>query len=320
MGSPPRISSNCWSRRGLSTPGEEQENAEREHKFEADRDQQGALFSQAQEQTKALEATSHQLSAQYDANDKQINELEAQLKDRSGNLGELFGVTRQVAGDMTGVLYQSMISAQYPGREEFFKKLASSKELPSSTELERMWFELQREMTESGQVAVMHLPIVELDGSRKDADVVRIGPFIAMSDGRYLNYIPEEKVFAVLSRQPPGEFTKAARNLQDAKSGSVIAAVDPRARGPVEPLCRAPTIFGSGSRKVKQLAMSSLRSVSSAPFARLTSSSSCCRRDLRSGSNLSISTSRLLIIRSEGCCWLSREIRWKAKPMPKSPS
>jgi biopolymer transport protein ExbB len=209
---------------------EEQENAEREHKFEADRDQQGALFSQAQEQTKALEATSHQLSAQYDANDKQINELEAQLKDRSGNLGELFGVTRQVAGDMTGVLYQSMISAQYPGREEFFKKLASSKELPSSTELERMWFELQREMTESGQVAVMHLPIVELDGSRKDADVVRIGPFIAMSDGRYLNYIPEEKVFAVLSRQPPGEFTKAARNLQDAKSGSVIAAVDP-ARG-----------------------------------------------------------------------------------------
>lgn len=61
---------------------EAQENAEREKRFEANRDQQAALFQQAQEQTKALEAGSHQLSAEYDSNDKQITEMEAQLKDR----------------------------------------------------------------------------------------------------------------------------------------------------------------------------------------------------------------------------------------------
>jgi biopolymer transport protein ExbB len=209
---------------------EEQENAEREHRFEADRDHQAALLSQAQEETKALEGASHQLSSEYDANEKQIGAMEAQLKDREGNLGELFGVTRQVAGDLSTVLDQSMISGQFPEREDFFRKLASSKELPSTPKLERMWFEIQREMTEQGQVAQLHAKVVENDGSAKDAEVVRIGPFIAMSDGRYLTYLPEEKSLRVLSRQPPHEFTSAASGLQEAKSGYILAAVDP-ARG-----------------------------------------------------------------------------------------
>ena len=209
---------------------EEQANAERVKRFEADRDHQAALLSQAEEQTRTLESASHQLSSEYDANDKQIAALEAQLKDREGNLGELFGVTRQVAGDLSTVLDQSMISAQFPDREEFFRKLASSKELPSTPKLERMWFEIQREMTEQGMVAQLHTKVIADDGSAKDADVIRIGPFIAMSDGRYLTYQPEEKNLRVLSRQPPSEFTKAAANLQAAKSGYVLAAVDP-ARG-----------------------------------------------------------------------------------------
>ena len=209
---------------------EEQENAERQHRFEADRDHQAALLSQAQEETKALEGASHQLSSEYDANEKEIGALEAQLKDREGNLGELFGVTRQVAGDLSTVLDQSMISGQFPDREDFFRMLASSKELPSRPKLERMWFEIQREMTEQGLVAQVRTKIVENDGSAKDAEVVRIGPFIAMSEGRYLTYSAEEKSLHVLSRQPPREFTHAASSLQEAKSGYVLSAVDP-ARG-----------------------------------------------------------------------------------------
>ena len=75
------------------------------------------------------------------------------LRERSGNLGELFGVTRQVAADTAVALGQSMISAQFPERDDFLRKLADAKALPSITELERLWFEMQREMTESGRVA-----------------------------------------------------------------------------------------------------------------------------------------------------------------------
>jgi len=206
---------------------EKRENADRERQFQANRDQQATLLAQAEAQRKAAEAHSQQLSAQYDANDKEINNLDTLLKERAGNLGELFGVTRQVAGDTATVLAQSLISFQFPDREEFLRTLAASKELPASPQLERLWYEMQREMTESGRVARTSTKIVEAGGTPQQADVVRIGPFIAMSAGRYLSYLPVQKSLVVLSRQPPSQLTKAASALQEAKSGYLRAAVDP---------------------------------------------------------------------------------------------
>jgi len=206
---------------------ERKENADRERQFQTNRDQKAALLAQAEAQRKAAEAQSQQLSAQYDAFDKEINNLDTLLKERAGNLGELFGVTRQVAGDTATVLSQSMISAQFPDREEFLRTLAGSKELPGNPQLERLWFEMQREMTESGRVARIHTKVVEAGGTTQQADVVRVGPFIAMTGGRFLMYLPGQKTLAVLSRQPPSQLTRAAAELQEAKSGYVRAPVDP---------------------------------------------------------------------------------------------
>ena len=206
---------------------ESKENVEREKVFQASRDQQAALLAQAEGARRAAEAESQRLSAQYDAWDKELTAVDTMLKERAGHLGELFGVTRQVAGDTATVLSQSVISVQFPDREDFFRKLAGSKELPSGADLERMWFEMQREMTESGRVARFQHKIVQADGQPKDAEVVRIGPFIAMSDGEFLSYLPSQKALVALSRQPPGEFTSAAAELQEATEGYVEAPVDP---------------------------------------------------------------------------------------------
>jgi biopolymer transport protein ExbB len=206
---------------------ENKENAEREQRFRANRDQQASLLAQAEQQKKVAEALSQQLAAKFDANDKGIETLDAQLKQRSGNLGELFGVTRQVAGDGATVLQQSLISAQFPDREEFLRDLASAKEFPSITRLERLWYEMQRQMTETGRVVRFRAKIVTPAGTPEEADVVRVGPFIAMSDGRFLTYLASQKSLAVLSRQLPASFTKSAVALQQAQGGYVRAPVDP---------------------------------------------------------------------------------------------
>ena len=62
-------------------------------------------------------------------------------------------------------MYNSLISAQYPKRDEFFAELGKAKSLPSIDELERLWFEIQREMTESGRVARFQTKIVDADGT-----------------------------------------------------------------------------------------------------------------------------------------------------------
>ncbi len=53
-----------------------------------------------------------------------------------------------------------------------------------STELEQLWFEMQREMTESGRGCRASRPRSSTpDGAPLEAEVVRIGRFIAMTDG-----------------------------------------------------------------------------------------------------------------------------------------
>ena len=124
-------------------------------------------------------------------------------------------------------MFNSLLSAQYPGRDVFFADLGKSKELPSIDKLERLWFEIQREMTESGQVVRFPVQIIDADGKPRDADVVRIGSFISMADGQYLNYLPSVGKLAVLPRQPGGELRAVAKELGEAESGHVRAAVDP---------------------------------------------------------------------------------------------
>jgi biopolymer transport protein ExbB len=222
---------------------EAQANAKRVEQFRAERDQQAKRMAEALAARNAAEARSQQLSAQYDANEKTIAELGALLRQREGNLGELFGVTRQVAGDTANVLSQSMVSVHYPDRVEFLRTLAGAKALPSIEELERLWIEMQQEMTETGRVARFQTKVVQPKGESVDAEVVRIGPFIAMTDGEYLAYRPASNALALLPRQPPGEFTSAAEDLFDAESGYVEAVADPGRGGLLGLYVERPTLL-----------------------------------------------------------------------------
>jgi biopolymer transport protein ExbB len=206
---------------------EAQAHAAREQEFLANRDRQRKLLEQARAERNAAQAEADRLSAEFDANELALNELETLLDSRQGNLGELFGVTRQVAGDVTSVMYGSLISAQLPGRDEFFGKLARAKALPSIGDLERLWFEMLREMTESGRVARFETQIVRADGEKEPAEVVRIGGFIATSGGRYLTFEPGANTLNVLPRQPEPHLRKLARDLERAEQGYVQAVVDP---------------------------------------------------------------------------------------------
>ena len=210
-----------------SRAAEAEVNAKREQEFKANRDNQAKLLADAERVLKEAEGRSQQLSTQFDANETTINDLNELLRQRQGNLGELFGVTRQVAGDSANVLEQSMITAQYPDRVDFLRTLAGAKSLPSIEELERLWFEMQREMTETANVVRYELDVEQPDGTAQPQRVVRVGAFTASSDGKFLNYVPATKKLRLLTRQPPEQFTAAAADLESAQSGYVKAVADP---------------------------------------------------------------------------------------------
>jgi biopolymer transport protein ExbB len=206
---------------------EEQENAAREQEFLQARDRQQQLLEEARRARDAEQQRSQQLSARFDANELELNDLETLLKAREGNLGELFGVTRQVAADLSSIVYNSLTSVQYPGRDAFFLGIAKAKALPSTADLERLWYEILREMTETGRVARFGTQIVTAQGAKEEAEVVRIGGFIAMSEGRYLAFNPGVNTLNVLPRQPSRELRRLAAGVQAARDGYVRSIFDP---------------------------------------------------------------------------------------------
>jgi biopolymer transport protein ExbB len=211
---------------------------ERLARFRAEQQKAERRAQEAVQRRNAAEARSNVLDKQWNDNEKRIAEIQNLLKQREGNLGELFGVTRQVAGDAANVLQQSVLSTQYgtpaqgEERAEFLRRLAGAKALPSITELERLWYELVREMTDAGKVVKYRASVLEHDNTKVDMDVVRVGPFTVESNGKYLGYLPSAKTLAELNGDLEGDFPQIGRALQAATGspGYTKAVVDP-ARG-----------------------------------------------------------------------------------------
>ncbi len=99
----------------LARDTESKANAAREAKFLAERNRQSAMMAEVKAEVDEARKRSQQLSSTFDANEKRLTDMQAQLDSRAGNLGEMFGVVRQVANDFSSVVTNSIISAQYPG-------------------------------------------------------------------------------------------------------------------------------------------------------------------------------------------------------------
>jgi biopolymer transport protein ExbB len=147
-----------------------------------------------------------------------------------GTLGELFGVVRQVAGDTRGNIESSLVSAQLGGRTEFLSQLGQSKSLPAIRDLEQLWYELQREMTEQGKVVRFTAPVTTTDGDQVDREVIRAGVFSAVSGGRYVLWeIDAAGVGKLrdLNKQPPARYLNTVADFEATRSGLGRLAVDP---------------------------------------------------------------------------------------------
>ena len=207
------------------------ENQKRIEEFQRDRSRQQQLVRDMEGEKTRQENLSQQLEDSFEVNDAAIIDLERALQERLGELKELFGVLQQAAGDARGNFDTSVTQVQFPGRgewlTEFAQKMGSTTRMPTLEEIERIWFELQREMTESGKVVRINTTVVNANGEEEQREVVRVGLFNVVSDGNYLEYVPETGRLVELQRQPQSRYTGRAEDLQESTEGMNAFAVDP---------------------------------------------------------------------------------------------
>jgi biopolymer transport protein ExbB len=226
---------------------EAREHREREQRFAASKAEQQRLLRQAQQQKQRLERRSDELERAFERNEIRTTDLMELLDSRLGSLKEMFGVLQQVAGDTRGLFSNSVISVQYPDRGEFLTELAttlgSTSKLATREEIERLWFELQREMTESGKVARFPTTVITADGEELEQEVVRVGSFNIISDGKYLQFIPETGNLLELPRQPQRRFVSTTDRLFAARPGTTVSfGIDPTRGSLLSLLVQAPNL------------------------------------------------------------------------------
>ncbi|MEN8819961.1 MAG: MotA/TolQ/ExbB proton channel family protein [Abyssibacter sp.] len=221
-----------------------EENRKREQQFLAEEAEQDRLIREQEQAIAALERRSDELEKRFNANELKVEEKRVQRDERLGSLKELFGHLTGAAGDLRVRLRNSITSSQFEGRQAFLNaliaKMSDDTDLPTVEEIERLWFELHREMTESGAVAVYPTRV----GTQPDRQVVRVGLFNLLSEGDYLAWDEGAQSVSVLPRQPEA-YTGGAKKLQSASSGYTPVGIDPTGAaggGYLKALINSPTL------------------------------------------------------------------------------
>ena len=188
-------------------------NQKREKLFNDDFKDQQELLEKSQQRLQAAEAQQQRLKKIFDENDLKLAEKEALIQQRAGQLGEVFGVAKETAAELSLLLDDSLASADNPGRTSQLM-FADSKRVPSLKELETVWYQLQLEMIESGKISHFEAPVVVADGHTVLQPVVRFGLFSAATKrGEYLNWDADQQILTVLPTQPDTAITQLSGYL-----------------------------------------------------------------------------------------------------------
>ena len=223
-----------------------QEARQREAEFNQQRNQQQNLLNRARGERTRQENESARLEQLFEDNQTRIVSARAALDERLGALKELFGVLQTVAGDTQGRFNASVTNLQFPEREAFLvelgSKMASATELAQIEDIENLWFELQREITESGRIVRFDHLVTRADGTQEEMEIVRIGTFNLISADGFLEHDAGEGSVSELLRQPDGRFTGSASDLFEAQSGYVNTGIDVTRGGILGLLIETPSL------------------------------------------------------------------------------
>ena len=203
-------------------------NQQREQAFINARADQQRILNEAKRTLAAEEARGERLQKEYADNDILIAQKEQELDSAQGTLGELFGMVRGSASDAIGLVGTSIVSAQYPNREEPLRGLAAATELPTIPEMEDLWIALLTEMTESGKTAQFDAEVVNLDGGTSTQRVTRFGAFHVTTDRDYLYYNADTNQLQPLGRAPIARIHNSVADFHGTRAGSLTGLfVDP---------------------------------------------------------------------------------------------
>jgi biopolymer transport protein ExbB len=165
------------------------------------------------------------LEASFEKNEKTLAELEEKLEIKVGVLGELFGVTRQYAGELLAASENSVVFYEFPNRPEVLKDIGQEK-VHNLDQLENLWISYFDEIVAGSEIKNFEATITSPNGENIVGEVTRYGLFSASYDGKFVKPVSSLDSFQLLAKQPENTFTKTLSKHKRADEYTNLA-IDP---------------------------------------------------------------------------------------------
>ena len=183
------------------------------------------LLSKAKKQLADEEARNIRLEDLFEANEIKLSELETELNIKLGVLGELFGVARQMAGELQADSESAYNFTEYPNRTDALNEIGKIK-VHNLKNLEDLWVLHLNEIASSGEIKVISANVINSSGDIEEDQLVRYGPFNMVKNRSFVKTDVANNAFSVLQKQPDRSLRRKFRSHYRS-DGYAVAPIDP---------------------------------------------------------------------------------------------
>ncbi|WAK03164.1 DUF3450 family protein [Methylobacter sp. YRD-M1] len=155
-------------------------------------------------------------------------EVDARLTAALAAKEGLFMTIRESAAQLKPYYQQFLPAGDAGSQRRLISRLADDRHIPAADELFQLFASLQAQIEILGSISTFRAPIYAPNGQVSEKEVLRLGGFSFIADGRYLVYSPEVDRLIELPRQPSSGLLDLARDFPKAEPESLApVAIDP---------------------------------------------------------------------------------------------
>lgn len=216
----------------------QQQEQAREQQAQQDLASVSTELSSARARLAEAQRLSKELAGQFASNEKQLVELNSRWEQASGDMNEIFAVTRQGASDAVKLLGDSSVQGQYPDRLTALKAMAQDKQVPDRAALALLPATLLQEIRESGRVVQFDGKVLNAQGAASEQSLTRVGSFALFGSEGFLQ--PSDEGLSPVLGLPGGLLSELT--TYQGKEGEALP-LDPSHGVLLEMLAQAPTFW-----------------------------------------------------------------------------
>jgi biopolymer transport protein ExbB len=142
-----------------------------------------------------------------------------------GVLGELFGVARQMAGELQADSESAYNFTEHPNRTESLNEIGKIK-VHNLKNLEDLWVLHLNEIASSGEIKAISANVINSSGDIEEDQLVRYGPFNMVKNRSFVKTDVANNAFSVLQKQPDRSLRRKFRSHYRS-DGYAVAPIDP---------------------------------------------------------------------------------------------